>query len=145
MPKNNYLNSKERNMNKNISLTLDLKNNQKIYIAKKENYNFKKPETNFTTFSSLADTILNQIMICKSLNSKTDNYKRFHNIEQLYAKLLSIEVIMRKFFELEMLTATYKQINFDEKYKIGLLKLFSSLSIDHSKENLNIFNMRTQL
>lgn len=145
MPKNNYLNSKERNMNKNISLTLDLKKNKKIYIAKKENYHFKKPETNFTIFSSLADTILNQIMICKSFNSKTDNYKRFHNIEQLYAKLLSIEVIMRKFFELEMLTATYKQINFDEKYKIGLLKLFSSLSTDHSKESFNIFNMRTQL
>jgi hypothetical protein len=142
LPEKSMLSPREQNVSKNNSFNLDNKKVRKINVVSKRKNNMKKSEHNFTILSSLTDSLMNQLMFCKGPHSQTDNYKRFNNVEGLYEKLLSVDVIMRKFYDLEVLTCLSKKgINFDESYKIGVFKLFGSLKTDYAKDRVNIFNV----
>jgi hypothetical protein len=89
-----------------------------------------------TVVTSMLDYLWNKLLFCQAAKFKSENFKRYINVDNLYQKVLSVEVIMRKFYELEVLT-TYSQekINLDNSYKIGVYEILENTDPGLNKNN----------
>ncbi len=89
-----------------------------------------------TVISSMLDYLGNKLLFCQAAKFKSENFKLYMNVDNLYKKVLSVEVIMRKFFELEVLTTcSQEKINLDNSYKIGVYEI-----LENTDPRLNKYN-----